>query len=77
MCRTVTVDMGDLVFVEIPGLNVNTRMADVIQELWRRNVNMHKKRLAKSDEDTPVSLVQTTLCHYFNILVYVHAPALH
>ena len=47
MCRTVTVDMGDLVFVEIPGLNVNTRVADVIQELWRRNVNMHKKRLAK------------------------------
>ena len=59
MCRTVTVDMGNLVFVEIPGLNVNTRVADVIQELQRRNVNMHKKRLAKSDEDTPVSLVQT------------------
>ena len=76
MCRTVTVDMGDLVFVEIPGLNVNTRVVDVIQELWRRNVNMHKKRLAKSDEDTPVSLVQTKLYHYFNILVYVHAPAL-
>ena len=30
MCRTVTVNVGALVFVEIPGLNVNTRVADVI-----------------------------------------------
>ena len=42
--------------MEIPQLDPGTtRVADVIQQLWRKCVNMHKKTLAKSDEDTLVS----------------------
>ena len=56
MCRTVTVDVGNFEFMEIPQLDPGTtRVADVIQQLWSKHVNMHKKTLAKSDEDTPVS----------------------
>ena len=43
MRRTMTVDVGNFESMEIPPLDPGTtRVADVIQQLWRKRVNMHK-----------------------------------